>query len=55
MLPKRVLARALGLDAKSVRVDSVEKNPEHLSDRERTQLDYIAATHPRFPGRLQLA
>lgn len=27
---------------------SLWKNPEHLSDRERTQLDYIAATHPRL-------
>jgi transposase len=27
---------------------SLWKNPEHLSDRERTQLDYIAATHLRL-------
>lgn len=27
---------------------SLWKNPEHLTDRQRTQLDYIAATHPRL-------
>lgn len=27
---------------------SLWKNPEHLSDREHAQLDYIAATHPRL-------
>jgi transposase len=27
---------------------SLWKNPEHLTDRERARLDYIAATHPRL-------